>query len=248
MNNAGTLATLALVAGVALDSQAEELTFSYFEVTGDLSRTENTAAAPLDDNADGRFFGIEGSWEVMERFYVKGSWSNETKEFSNEVARTPLNLDSEQRTLAFGGGYYQPIGTAKSTSWYGELMYLADFTVDHLVPLVTPQTFGPPMVTTTDSTIEGNGFSAALGLRRSILENVEIEGQFAWIQTSADISRTGESISDSESMLRAKARWYIGNELSIGAFASFSKHTDNNFDNIQKIGVSLRYDFSPGGS
>ena len=63
------------------------------------------------------------------------------------------------------------------------------------------------------------------------------------IHTSGDVPRTGREISDSETMLRIAGHVHAGGGLSVGGYLSYSKHTDDNFDNIRKLGVSLRYHF-----
>ena len=70
----------------------------------DLSRTENTADVPLGGDTDGRLLGIAGSWEVFDSLYAQGMWSRETKYFRSEVARTPVDIHSEQPVTALGGG------------------------------------------------------------------------------------------------------------------------------------------------
>ena len=44
-------------------------------------------------------------------------------------------------------------------------------------------------------------------------------------------------------MGRIGAHLHPADAVSVGAFLSYSKHTDDNFDNIRKLGVSLRYHF-----
>ena len=60
---------------------AAEFSDSYIEVTVDLGKTGTTAMAPLEDEANGRFFGNAGLWEVPGPFHVKGSWSRGNKGF-----------------------------------------------------------------------------------------------------------------------------------------------------------------------
>ena len=235
------LITLALLAGLSADASSAEFSYSYLEVTADLSKTRNTAPAPLSDDADGQLIGIAGSWEVFESIYIKGAWSRETKEFGNEVAGVPLDLESRQTLAMLGAGYhFEPV---EQVSVYAEALVIADFEVEHTVPLVTRSAFGPPTVTTTDSVIEGDGLAAALGVRYRVLKNVELEGQFSHMRTKADVLRTGGEISDSETMLRIGGQFYTGHGLSVGGHVSYSKHTDDNFDHIRKLGVSLRYYF-----
>ena len=235
------LLALAVFAGLPASSPAAEFSYTYLELMTDVSRTENTAAAPLERDAHGRLLGIVGSWAVSESFYVKGAWSRETKEFGNQVANTPVDLDSEQTVLALGAGHHFDAG--ERTSIYAEALAIVDFEVEHRIPIVVPSSSGPPSVSTADSTIDGNGLSAAVGVRHFLGERLEIEGQLSRTHTRADVVRTGGKISDSETMLRMGAHVHPGDRLSVGAFFSFSKHTDENFDNIRKLGVSLRYHF-----
>ena len=44
-------------------------------------------------------------------------------------------------------------------------------------------------------------------------------------------------------MFRIGAHVHLAERVSVGPFLSFSKHTDDNFDNIRKLGVSLRFHF-----
>ena len=235
------LLALAVFAGLPASSPAAEFSYRYLELVADVSKTENTAAAPLEKDADGRLLGVAGSWEVSDSFYVKGAWSRETKEFGNEVALTPVDLDSKQTALALGAGHHFDAG--EKTSIYAELLAIVDFEVDHRIPIVVPSPSGPPFVSTADSTIDGNGFSVAVGVRHWIGETLEIESQLSRTHTRADVVRTGGRISDSETMLRIGAHVHPGERVSVGAILSFSKHTDDNFDNIRKLGVSLRLHF-----
>ncbi|MCY4591074.1 MAG: hypothetical protein OXE86_11080 [Alphaproteobacteria bacterium] len=235
------LIALALLAGLSADASAAEFSYSYLEVTADLSKTKNTATAPLEDDADGRLIGIAGSWEVFDSIYIKGTWSRETKEFGNEVAGVPLDLESRQTLAMLGAGYHFEPGERLSV--YAEALAIVDFKVEHTVPLVTRSARGPAAVTTTDSVIEGDGLAAALGVRYRVDENVELEGQLSHMRTEADILRTGGDISDSETMLRIGGQFYTGHGLSVGGYFSYSKHTDDNFDHIRKLGAFLRYYF-----
>ena len=234
-------AALTIVVSLPASSAAAEFSYSYLELMADVSRTENTAAAPLEDDADGQLLGIVGSWEVFDSFYVKGAWSRETKDFRNEVALTPVDLDSKQTVIALGAGYFFDAG--ERISIYAEALAIVDFEVEHRIPIVVPSRSGPPSVSTRDSTIEGNGLSAAVGVRHWLGETLELEGQLSRTHTRADVVRTGGKISDSETMFRIGAHVHPGDRVSVGAFLSFSRHTDDNFDNIRKLGVSLRYHF-----
>ena len=237
----GKIVALAVFAALPASSGAAEFSYSYLEAMADLSRTENTAEAPLGGDAEGRLFALGGSWEVSDSLYVKGAWSRETKDFSNEVASTPVDLDSEQTVIAFGAGYHWDAG--EKTSVYAEGLAIVDFDVKHRIPMVVPAQSGPPSVSTVESSIEGNGFIAAMGVRHWIAEGVELEGELSRTHTRADVVRTGGELSDSETMLRVGAHVHPDDRWSVGAVFSFSKHTDDNFDNIRKLGVALRVHF-----
>ncbi len=233
----------AILAGLPAWAGAGEFSYSYLELTADVSRTRNTADNPVERGADGRLFGIAVSWEAHDSIYLKAAWSRESKDFSNVVLGTALNLDSTQTVTMLGAGYRFDAGAR--TDLYAEALAIPDFEVDHSIPLVvvTPSPGGPPVtsVGTQDSSIEGKGYGVALGVRHWIDENVELEGQISRIHTSAEVPRTGRKISDSETMLRLGGHWHVGEGFSTGAFLSFSRHTDDNFDNIRKFGLTLRY-------
>ena len=236
----GRLFALAVLAGLPASSPAAEFSYSYLELTADVSKTENTAS-PLEDDAHGQLFGIVGSWEVFDSLYLKGAWSRETKDFRNEVALTPVDLDSQQTEIALGAGYHFDPG--ERTSIYAEALAIVDLEVEHRIPIVVPSQSGPPSVSTADSSIDGNGLTAAVGVRRWFGERLELEGRLSRTHTRADVLRTGETISDAETMFRIGAHLHPADAVSVGAFLSYSKHTDDNFDNIRKLGVSLRFHF-----
>lgn len=237
----GLPVALVLIVGLPESGHGEDFSYRFVEVTADVSRTKNTADAPLEDDARGRYVGVGGSWEVFDSLYFKGAWSRETKTFRNEVERTPLDLNSEQTDIVLGAGYHFNVG--ERTSVYAEALALVHFEVEHLIPVVVPSQSGPPTVSTSDSVIDGNGFRTAIGMRHWIAQRVELESQISLTHTRADILRTGRDISDSETMFRLIGHIHSGFGFSVGPFFSFSKHTDNNFDNIRKLGVVLRYHF-----
>ncbi|MCY3770512.1 MAG: hypothetical protein OXG98_00600, partial [Gemmatimonadetes bacterium] len=136
MTRYGPLIAFAVFSGLSGSGGAADFSYSYLELAADLSRTENTATAPLENDADGRSFGIGGSWEVSDSVYVKYAWSRETKEFVNEVALTPVDLNSEQSAIALGGGYHWDAG--ERTGIYTEALAIVDFAVEHLIPVVVP--------------------------------------------------------------------------------------------------------------
>ena len=118
-----------------------------------------------------------------------------------------------------------------------------DFEVEHLVPVVASSRSGPPSVSASDSTIEGNGFAAALGVRHRVGGSVELEAHLSRTQIRGGVLRTGEEFTVSAAMLRAGGRVDVGGGVSVDSFFSQAKHTGVNFDNIRKLGVSLRHHF-----
>ena len=84
-------------------SADQSLSYSYFELKGDISTTANDARGARDD-ANGRLVGLTASWELRESWYAKASYSLERKTFSNEVAGTILSLDTRQAAATLGGG------------------------------------------------------------------------------------------------------------------------------------------------
>ena len=106
---------LAIFLSLPASSAAAEFSYSYLELMADVSRTENTAVAPLADDSHGQLFGIAASLEVFDSLYLKGAWSRETKDFRNEVAHTPVDLDSRQTVVALGAGYHFDAGETDQT-------------------------------------------------------------------------------------------------------------------------------------
>ena len=216
---------IALTAVIVAASSHAEFTYSYVEVGGDVSRTENTADNPTDD-ADGRLFGINASWQWTDSLYTRVSYSTEDKTFSNLVVTTDLQLDTTQTYLTVGLGHVWQVGD--STDLYLEGMW-ADTEVEHDVPAIQPQMFGPPAVGTRVSVIADDGFGGAVGLRHG-LGNAELEGRL----TVIDIAN------EREDRLEFQAGWQFAENLTGYLTASYSKSTDRNFDNIVKGGVKLR--------
>ena len=150
------LIALALLAGLP-SSAAAQFSYSYLEVTADLSRTKNTADVPIEEDAAGWRFGVAGSVEVFESLYARGVWSQETKEFSNLVAHTRVDLDSRRTVTALGAGYHLELGARSSV--YAEALAIVGFNVEHTIPLLEfPAPHGPLTVSTptTTSTTAGS--------------------------------------------------------------------------------------------
>ena len=59
---------------------ASEFSYGHLEITAEPPKTSGTAKmAPLEEDANGHFFGIAGSRKVPGLFHVTGTWSRENK-------------------------------------------------------------------------------------------------------------------------------------------------------------------------
>ncbi len=81
MDCCARLILLATLVGLSGGVSAADFSCSHFEVTADPRKTGDTATAPLEDEANSRFFGNAGFREVSGPFHVSGSWSRECKGF-----------------------------------------------------------------------------------------------------------------------------------------------------------------------
>lgn len=236
-----------LMFGLSPAVHARDFSYSYLEVMADTSTTENTADDPIGD-ADGTLLGVTGSWQFHESWYVRASYTTEDKDFANEVFGTRLSLDSEQTFVMVGAGHRRSLG--EGTDIYFEAMgMLSD--VEHLVPNVITGR-GPPMLSPTDPTrlsgIDNKGLGGRVGVRHWMMsETLEIEALVERHVLDCEITM-GENSGDKcptthETKLGLSARYHFTDNLAAGIFGSFSKHTDPNFDDIMKLGLSLRYAF-----
>ena len=154
-------------------SADQSLSYSYFELRGDISTTANDARGARDD-ANGRLVGLTANWQFRESWYAKASYSLERKTFSNEVAGNVLSLDTRQAAATLGGGRFWNAG--EKTDIYVEPL-VVHIRTDHDVPDVAVMQGGPPTVGTRVSVIEDTGFGAAVGARRAFGEATEVEGR-----------------------------------------------------------------------
>ena len=111
-------------------SADQSLSYSYFELRGDISTTANDARGARDD-ANGRLVGLTANWEFRESWYAKAGYSLERKSFSNEVAGNVLSLDTRQAAATLGGGRFWHAG--EKTDIYVEAL-VVHIRTDHDVP------------------------------------------------------------------------------------------------------------------
>ena len=121
-------------------SADQSLSYSYFELRGDISTTANDARGARDD-ANGRLVGLTANWEFRESWYAKAGYSLERKSFSNEVAGNVLSLDTRQAAATLGGGRFWHAG--EKTDIYVEAL-VVHIRTDHDVPDVAVMQGGPP--------------------------------------------------------------------------------------------------------
>ena len=210
-------------------SADQSLSYSYFELRGDISTTANDARGARDD-ANGRLVGLTANWEFRESWYAKAGYSLERKSFSNEVAGNVLSLDTRQAAATLGGGRFWHAG--EKTDIYVEAL-VVHVRTDHDVPDVAVMQGGPPTVGTRVSVIEDTGFGAAVGARHAFGEATEVEGRME-IQDVAGQTAT---------MLSATGRRQLTEHVSIGLFASLGKSTNRHIGDVATIGTTLRYAF-----
>jgi len=239
-------AAAVLIFASASGAGAADLSYSYLEVTGDISRTDNTSLGAI-ENADGRFLGVKASYEVAESWHVKGGYSQEHKSFGNEVLgrdfqRTDIELKTDQIFFEIGGGHHWTI--SERTDLYVEALAMRT-RVDHDIPkMIEPETGaggppggagGPPprFEGTRVSVLKDWGYGINAGARHRISESVEMEGRVGVV----------DIVNERETIVAAGGRYHMEGALALGMFVSYSRSTDRNFDNIRKLGVSLRYQF-----
>ncbi len=254
-------AAAALIFAAASSAGAADLSYSFLEVTGDISRTENTSRGAT-ENADGTFLGVKASYEIAESWHVKAGYSREHKRFGNEVLGrdfrvTDIDLETDQVFFEIGGGHHWTI--SERTDLYIEALAMRT-RVDHDIPKMIeaeaggppagvggppPGTGGPPtggegavalpprFEGTRVSVLKDWGYGVNAGARHMVSESVELEGRVGLV----------DIVNERETIVAAGGQYHMDAALALGVFVSFSKSTDRNFDNIRKLGVSLRYQF-----
>jgi len=239
----GTLVILMLLSGLAAAVHAADFSYTYVEFVGDMSTTDNISEGAVEDG-DGTSYAVRGSFEIFDSLYARVGYSREKKTFANDVIGTMLSLDSDQTFLDLGAGFH--VKTGEQTSLHGEVFVL-DTEVDHTVPQITPGMRGPPQVSTRVSVIEGQGIGLGGGVRHRIGERYELESRFSIARIGLDDLPHRDVPNQTQTTIAVGGKVHVNRQVSIGAFASYSRNTDPNFDDIRKIGISLRYQF-PGAS
>ena len=225
----GVVTGLVLWSGLSGGLQAADFSYRYFEISGDVSATDNTSMGAAGD-ADGSFAALRASYEFAGVWHLRAGYSRESKSFANDVADTRLTLHTDQRFLEFGAGYHHEV--SERTDVYAEALVL-DTRVDHDLPVITPSMRGPPTVSKRVGVLEGQGFGVGLGTRYWIAEGYELEGRVGIV----------DILSEKEVTVAVGGRMHSSRNFALGAHVSFSKSSDANFDNIRKLGLSLRYQF-----
>ena len=203
--------------------------YSYIEVNGDISKKANDAQGATDD-AHGRLIGVAASWQFHDLWYAAGRYPVERKTFRNEALGTELTLGTRQTVSSAAAGRIWRAGG--NTDIYFEAMAVHT-RVDHDVPDVRVVGGVPRTIGTRVAVIEDTGPGAAAGLRSMLSEAVELEGRLE----SVDVA------GQTETKLVLSARRTLSDAVAAGLHVSYSTSTDRNFDDIAKIGASLRYDF-----
>ena len=203
--------------------------YSYIEVNGDISKTANDARGATDD-AHGRLIGVAASWQVHDLWYAAARHTVERKTFRNEALGRELTLGTRQTVSSAAGGRIWHAGG--NTDIYFEAMAVHT-RVDHDVPHVRVVGGVPRTIGIRVAVIEDTGLGAAVGLRNVLSEAVELEGRLE----SVDVA------GQTETKLVLGARRELADAVAAGLHVSYSTSTDHNFDDILKIGASLRYDF-----
>ena len=251
-----SIAASAVVTGLSLilalfhPARADgQLSYSYVELVGDFSRTDNTARGAV-SNASGRFYSVTGSFGFAESFYVRVAASKEDKNFTNDVFGfgVQTDLDTAQRFAEAGAGFH--IGINPVTDVYAELIGM-DSKVEHDLPcinsdsdchkLLSPEAgrilgelrgsgrdARPPEVSTIVGVLAGRGLGGKLGIRSKLSDGFELESSL----------RVNQIIDETDYTLGLGGRYSM-----LGVTALFTKSTDRNFDNIKKLGLSLRHEF-----
>ena len=239
----GWLAGVLLCLGWGPVVRAADFDYTWIEVWVDGSKTKNTSRGALDD-ADGTSFGLRGSLAISDSWYLTGGYLRERKSFRNDVAGTKLDLDTDQRFLDFGAGYHWKL--ADRTDLYAEASIL-DSKVDHELPVVSvrPSPRGPPVpaVSKRVGTLDGRGPALALGVRHRVGDELELEARIGAVHFIHKNSRT---VRETQRGVSVAGRYHLSDALAAGVFFSFTRSNDSNFNNISKVGISLR--FHPSGS
>ena len=184
----------------ALTAQAEQkqpappATISSFRYTSVGLSVFQVDIDGVDDEAFG--FGLTGAYEFAPQFYALA-------EIATAEADFPGGGDLELDSYALGAGYYIPIDEA--TDVYGELALLR---VEVDVP---------------GADDDENGWSLEAGVRRWLVEKVEVDASLAWVD-----------LDDSDIAIGLGGQYYFNDQFSVGASFELADDTDT-------ISLDLRY-------
>ena len=227
--------------------RAADFDYTWVEVSADGSRTKNTSAGAIGD-ADGTSFGFRGSLSISDAWYLTGGYLKESKSFRNDVVGTKLNLSTDQTFLDFGAGYHWKL--ADRTDLYAEA-FILDSKVRHDLPVVSvrPSTQGGPptqAVSKRVGTLDGRGPAAAFGMRHWASDELELEARMGAFHVT---HRNGRTVRETQKGISVAARYHLSDALAAGVIFSFTRSNDPNFNNISKVGISLRFHpFKSSGS
>ena len=103
---------------------------------------------------------------------------------------------------------------------------------------------GPPapVVSKRVGTLDGRGPALAFGVRHWAGEALELEARTGVVRLTHGNSRTVREV---QRGISVSGRHHFSDALAAGAFLSFTRSNDSNFNDIWKVGLSLR--FHPSG-
>lgn len=229
MNFRNALTALMLLSGITAQAWAADFSYNYLELKGDYSGTKNISEGATED-ADGNSFAFTSSHEISDSWYVRGGYSKEDKSFGNNVAGTQISLATEQIFFELGLGHRLSLN--EQTDLYAEVLAL-DTEVQHDIPVVTEGERGPPQVAKELRILDGRGYGASLGTRRWLGERFDLEANIRGVHI----------VNETEVTLACSGRVHAGQNVALGILVSHGWSTDDNFNNILKAAVSLRFLF-----
>jgi hypothetical protein len=151
----------------------------------------------FDEEFDG--FVVRGSFEFVENWFLYARYLDQSAEV--------FDIDVDATQAALGVGYAFPLTEAMDL--YGKLGYTeVEFDV-----------FG--------ESLDDDGYELSVGLRGSVMEQLELEGALNYF----DLSDSGDDTS-----LGLAARWYFMPQFALGIEGEFG-------DDANSYGVGVRWEF-----
>lgn len=176
--------------------QADDVSYNFLDVA-----YANVDIDDFNEDADG--FQLRASFEVTDAVFMFGSYSDLTIDLTSfDVFLAP---EIDLREYDFGLGYAWPVG--HGSSLYGAVRYVS----------VEAETF--------DTTVDDDGFGAALGLRTRPAPNFELEAYADYV----DLSDSG-----TETSIGLGARLFLTPQFALAAEALFGEDST-------AYGVGLRW-------